>query len=129
MAVLALAGCGESTDYVNDPRPPAPIDVSAAISEEKVTVSPDTFGAGPITLIIANLTDDTQKVTVQTDDLSNEAGIKQTSSAINPQGTATLKVDVGQGRYTVSVDGAGIRPARMKVGRDRPSSQDQLLQP
>jgi anti-sigma28 factor (negative regulator of flagellin synthesis) len=128
-AALALAGCGSESDYANDPRPPTPINISASISPDKVTVSPQQFGAGPVTFLIANLTDDTQTVTVETQDLAQKAGIKQTSSVINPQGTATLKVDVAEGEYTVSVDSASIQEAHISVGAERESSQDQLLQP
>lgn len=127
--VMVLSGCGSEEDYANEPRPPAPINISAAISPSKVTVAPSAFGAGPITLIIANLTDESQRLTLETQELSKEAGIKQQSSLINPMGTATLKVDVGEGTYVVRVDRKGIREARVKVGTERASSQDQLLQP
>ena len=128
-AAMALAGCGSESDYKNDPRPPTPINISAAISPEKVTVSPQEFGAGPVTFLIANLTDDTQEVTVETADLANTAGIKQTTSPINPQGTATLKVDVKAGEYVVRTKSTSIREAHITVGAERPSSQDTLLQP
>lgn len=129
LLALALTSCGSESDYKNDPRPPTPISVSAAISDSKVTVSPAKFGAGPVTFLIANLTDDTQQVTVETRDLSDQAGIKQSSSVINPQGTATLKVDIKEGDYVVSVKENTIREARLTVGAERESSQDQLLQP
>jgi ABC-type glycerol-3-phosphate transport system substrate-binding protein len=129
LAALALAGCGSESDYANDPRPPSPINISAAISPDKVTVSPAKFGAGPVTFLIANLTDDTQEVTVETADLASEAGIKQTTSPINPQGTATLKVDVKEGEYVVRTKSSSIREAHITVGAERPSSQDTLLQP
>jgi hypothetical protein len=128
-AALALAGCGSESDYANDPRPPTPINISAAISPDKITVSPKQFGAGPVTFLIANLTDDPQTVTVETQDLAQKAGIRQTSSVINPQGTATLKVDVKEGEYTVSVKSGTIQEAHLSVGAERKSSQDQLLQP
>ena len=70
-----------------------------------------------------------QELTIETQDLSQSAGIKQTSAVINPQGTGTLKVDVPQGQYVVSVTGDSIQDAQVKVGSDRESSQDQLLQP
>jgi hypothetical protein len=124
-----LVSCGSESDYKNDPRPPTPINISAAISPDKVTVSPPQFGAGPVTFLIANLTDDTQEVTVETEDLSDKAGIKQTTSPINPQGTATLKVDVKQGDYVVRTKSTSIREAHIKVGAERASSQDTLLQP
>lgn len=129
VAAWALAGCGGESDYANEPRPPAPINVSASISPDKVTVSPSEFGAGPITLLIANLTEETQQVTIETRELSKEAGIQQTSSVINPRGTATLKVDVPEGDYVVRVDRPGIDEATVSVGDERASSQDQLLQP
>ncbi len=129
VAAAALLACGGEEDYANEPRPPAPINVSAAISPSKVTVSPDEFGAGPITLLIANLTDEDQRVTLETRDLAQESGIRQQSAVINPQGTGTLKVDVEEGTYVVSVDREGIREATLKVGSERPSSQDELLQP
>ena len=129
-ATLVVVGCGTEDDYANEPRPPSPINISAAITPEKVTVSPQRFGAGPIVLIVANQTDDPQRVTLETDELAGDTGgIKQSTAPINPDGTATLKVDVREGRYQVSVDGAGIRAARVSVGDERESAQNELLQP
>ena len=129
-ATLALAGCGSDPDYANDPRPPSPINVTAAITDDEITVSPREFGAGPIVLIIANETQDTQRVTLETDELAGkQGGIKQSTAPINPDGTATLKVDVRQGEYQVSTDGEGIQPAKVTVGKKRESAQNDLLQP
>jgi hypothetical protein len=126
----AIAGCGGGEDYANDPRPPTPVNITAAITQQKVTVSPGRVGAGPVVLIIANETPEAHRVTVETDVLgASEGGIRQSTSPINPDGTATLKIDMRRGRYTVRVDGDGISSARLKVGAPRPSSQDQLLQP
>jgi hypothetical protein len=125
----AVGGCGGGSDYANDPRPPTPINVTAAITGDKVTVSPGDIGAGPVVIIIANETQQAHRVTVETDELgASSGGIKQQTGPINPQGTGTLKLDMKTGRYTVTVDG-GISGARLKVGKDRPSSQDTLLQP
>ena len=50
-----LAGCGGSGgDYSNEPRPPAPINVTAAVTDQRISVSPKSFGAGPIVLIVSN---------------------------------------------------------------------------
>jgi N-acetylglucosamine kinase-like BadF-type ATPase len=126
----AVASCGGGSDYANDPRPATPINVTAAVTDHKVTVSPDGIGAGPVVIIIANETQEAHRVTVETDELgASSGGIKQETGPINPQGTGTLKLDMKTGRYTVSVDGGSISDARLKVGKDRPSSQDQLLQP
>jgi len=130
VAVAALPGCGGSDDdYANNPRPPAPINVTAAITEERVSVSPQEFGAGPVVFIIANQTDEAQAVTLETDELGGEeAGIRQTTSPINPDGTATLKVDMREGTYAVRA-GDGIRAAELSVGSERESAQNELLQP
>lgn len=130
VAALALVGCGSGSDYANNPRPPAPINVSAAITRDKVTVSPRDFGAGPITVTIANETKQAHRLTIASDELgASSPGIKQSTGPINPGGTATLKVDVREGGYEVSVDEGGIKPARLTVSSERPSAQNQLLQP
>lgn len=130
-AAALLSGCGGgSSDYANKPRPPAPINVTAAISDEKVSVSPEEFGAGPVVFIIANQTDDDQVVTLETDELGGDnPGIRQTTSPINPRGTATLKVDMREGTYEVSVKSGAIEAAALSVGQARESAQNELLQP
>ena len=51
-------GCGgEETDYANQPRPPATILITARIGDERISVSPREFGAGPIELIVSNQTE------------------------------------------------------------------------
>ena len=47
LASALVAGCGASNDYKNEPRPPAPIVVTASINKQAVAVSPQRFGAGP----------------------------------------------------------------------------------
>jgi len=136
LAALAVAssavavGCGEEDDYANNPRPPEPIVVSASINEGKVSVSPRRFGAGPITLIVANETQRAQEITLQTDEVGgSEPGIEQRTGPINPGDTASLKADLREGTYRVAVDGDDIAPAALNVGAERPSAQNQLLQP
>jgi hypothetical protein len=130
LVTAALPGCGSDEDYANNPRPPAPINVTAAVTDRGITVSPDTFGAGPVVFIIANQTGSAQEVTIETDELGgSEPGIRQTTSAINPSGTATLKVDMREGDYEMRAGGGGIDPAPITVEDQRPSSQNELLQP
>jgi hypothetical protein len=125
---LSASGCGsDNTSYKNTPRPPAPINVTAAITDSQIKVSPQRFGAGPIILIISNQSSDAQSVTFQTG--SRDRGLRQTTSAINPAGTAQLQITVGQGTYEVSVEDHRIRPASLRVGKRRPSAQNDLLQP
>ena len=129
LAAALLTGCGGGDDdYANNPRPPAPINVTAAITDRGITVSPTEFGAGPVVFIIANQTDEATKVTLESD-TSGGPGIKQTTSPINPDGTASLKVDMKTGNYEVRVDADKIDPATLVVGAARTSAQDELLQP
>ena len=134
-ATLAATGsvsgaCGAETDYANTPRPPSPINVTAAITDDRVRISPRSFGAGPIVLIIANQSRRSQEFTLETDGGPNgPPGIRQTSSAVNPRGTAELKVDVEPGAYKLSVKSQGVEPAAFRVAKTRPSAQNELLQP
>jgi hypothetical protein len=124
----SASGCGsDNTSYKNTPRPPAPINVTAAITDSQIKVSPRRFGAGPIVLIISNQSSDAQAVTFETG--GGGAGIRQTTSAINPAGTAQLQIDLRQGTYELSVGDRSIRPASVRVGRRRASAQNELLQP
>ena len=125
-----IAGCGGEEDYANEPRPPTPINVTAAITDDRISISPQTFGAGPVVLIVSNQTDEPQTVTVETEELGgNQPGLRERSNPINPRGTGTLKVNVREGDYAVSVRGGGIEPANVRVGSRRKSAQDELLQP
>jgi hypothetical protein len=129
-AAALLAGCGSSDDYANKPRPPSPINVTSVITTRAVTVSPKSFGAGPVVFIIANQTTKPQQVTLETHELGgSQPGIRQTTSPIGPMGTATLKVDMRQGTYVLRTSGAAIRPATVGVRGRRPSAQNDLLQP
>ena len=129
-AVVALAGCGANADSRTDPRPPAPIVLTASISDQRVSVSPRRFGAGPISLIVTNQTKTAQRVTLESVDAAGQGpGLKQETAPISPRDTATLKADVEPGRYTVHVAGDAIDPAALRVGPERESAQNDLLQP
>jgi len=127
-AALGAAGCGSSTSYKNDPRPPSPIVVSASIGKSGVSVSPAKIGAGPISLLVVNQTDTSQRVTLERTEVDKTA-FQQQTSPINPHGTASLKADLDEGTYTVKVDGGAIKAAKVEVGAARPSAQNDLLQP
>ena len=135
MLVAALltcgaAGCGGEEDYANRPRPPAPINVTAAISEKKLSVSPQRFGAGPIVIIVSNQTPEPQNLTIETEELGgSQPGLRESSGRIGPHGTATMQVNVRQGTYQVSARGGGLEPASIEVGKPRPSAQNEVLQP
>jgi hypothetical protein len=125
-----LIGCGDTSSHKNRLKPPEPINVTASVSNKKVSVSPNAFGAGPIVLIITNQTSRQQNVTLETSALNGKPGIKQSTGPIVPEGgTAQLQVDVTQGNYKLSTDDDSVSPAKIAVGSSRPSSQNELLQP
>jgi hypothetical protein len=125
-----LAGCGGGTDYKNNPRPPAPLNITASVSDRGIAVSPTSFGAGPIVLIVTNQTTASQEITLESDELgASKPGVTQTTEPINPRGTGQLQVNVTEGTYRVRAANADIAPAQITVGPERQSAQNQLLQP
>ena len=129
---MAVVGCGASDDYANDPRPPAPINVAVSVKRDAVNVSPSHVGAGPARLIVTNLTAHSRDVEVTAPAGSSRGCVEADTSSgpINPRGTAHLAVDLRQGECLIAVRGDhSTRPARLTVGRERPSAQDVLLQP
>jgi hypothetical protein len=128
VALLAAAGCGNDKSYKNDPRPPTTLVIAAAILPDKVSVSPTSFGAGPISLTVANETDASQRVSIVRR-INGQSQANEQTGPINPHDTATLKADVDRGRYEIRVEGAGIAPAKLTVGPERKSAQNDLLQP
>ena len=132
VAVLVLVGCGDddAADYGNKPRPPAPINVTAAIDPDRVRVSPRTFGSGPVVIIVSNQSGAPQTVTFETDEIGGESGgIRRSTQEIASRSTGQLKVDPPEGTYRLGTDAADITPARLEVGKRRRSAQDDLLQP
>jgi hypothetical protein len=125
-AAGGIAGCGDD-DHANRERPPATINVTAAIADGRVHVSPRAFGAGPIRVIISNQTASEQALTFATG--GDASGVTETSEPIDPAGTATLELDVTEGDYEVTTDDRKLKPAAVRVGAPRPSAQNELLQP
>jgi hypothetical protein len=127
VGALAAAGCGEREEHANRDRPPSSINVTAAIADGRIHVSPRKFGAGPIRLIVSNQTTSAQAVTLETG--GGDAGVTGTTGPITPAGTGTLEVDVPEGEYELSTDDRKVEPAAVKVGAARPSAQNELLLP
>jgi hypothetical protein len=63
------------------------------------------------------------------DEAGQGPGLKQETAPISPRDTATLKADVDPGRYSVHVAGDAIAAAALRVGPERKSAQNDLLQP
>jgi hypothetical protein len=118
---LLLAGCG-AEEFPNDPRPPAPIEVSARVDSNRVQVSPDKFGAGLVNFTVANLSSSPVRF--------NVTGPTEGSTVeIQPGAPDYLKMNLKEGTYEVSASKAKIRPATIEVGPERSSSQNKLLEP
>lgn len=120
-AALAISACGDE-DFENNPRPPAPIELSALISDGAVKVSPaNGIGAGPATITISNQTDDPARLVFEgpTDDSSDQ---------IIAGGTGSMKMNLAEGDYTISA-GDGGPTENLSVGPERSSSQNDLLLP
>jgi hypothetical protein len=121
-AALALAGCGEE-DFENNPRPPAPIALSALINDRAVVVSPSNVGAGLATITVSNQSADPATLT-----LSGPNDIA--SDEILPGNTATVKGELREGEYDVSAgENTAAGGETLVVGPERPSSQNELLLP
>jgi hypothetical protein len=127
VGALGVAGCGEREDHANRDRPPVSINVTAAIADGRIHVSPRRFGAGPIRLIVSNQTAAEQALTLETG--GNASGVTQTTQPIRPSGTATLEVDVSEGDYELTSSDGGVKAAAVQVGAPRESAQNELLLP
>jgi hypothetical protein len=120
-AALAISACGED-DFENNPRPPAPIELSALINDTQVRVRPaKDVGAGPATITISNQSDDPARLVF-------EGPTDNSSDPIIAGGTGSMKLNLAEGEYTVST-GEGGASEQLSVGPERPSSQNDLLLP
>ncbi len=127
LCVVALVGCGDD-DFKNRPRPAAALELTGVIQKDKVTVSPSSFGAGPVLLTISNQTKEAHTVTLEGESLRERVG------PINPLDTATIQANVESGTYEVRAGSSQavveeIQPAELDVGESRGDSNDQLLLP
>jgi hypothetical protein len=124
--LVAFAGCGGDDDFANDPRPAAPIVVTAKVDDQKVAVSPDEFGAGLVNFTVSNQSDDPVSLTL----VGPAPEDNQESGEIPPGGVGNLKADVSEGDYEVNGgERSDAKPAQVTVGPERPSSSDELLLP
>jgi hypothetical protein len=130
LIVVAGAGCGSSERYDNADRPPAPVNVSISLTPGRIAVSPTTIGAGPVVLLIANESGRSRELTLTAPGAAGGCVDGDASSGpIHPQGTARVQLSLVEGACTVGVDDGRLPPARLAVGPERPSAQDDLLAP
>ncbi len=126
IGVLAV-GCGDE-DFENKPRPPVPEELTGVIQEQKVTVSPNRVGAGPILITVSNQTKDAHTLTLEGESVRERVG------PINPLDTATIQKTLRPGHYELRAGSSEavpkeIKPAELVVGQPRPNSNDKLLLP
>jgi len=138
LAGLVVAGCGGGTTFANQPRPPAPVNVTVYVNNDRVSVSPASIGAGPVVFIVTNQAGNAESLAIAPASSSSQP--LADTGPINPQGTAEVTVSFTPGTYTVSTGGSGateaslaaapgIRPASFSVGAPRSSASNQLLEP
>ncbi|HMI80820.1 MAG TPA: hypothetical protein VK480_03445 [Solirubrobacterales bacterium] len=145
--VALLAGCGESR-HANEQRPQVSTRVSVTISSKEVIVQPVAVGTGPdatqeipqnqdhpeppietkrpldVTFVAANQTATDIRLLVQ------GGGESARSETIFARSPGIFQVDLPTGSYTVTaVNMPEARPAHLKVGSYRASSQNDVLLP
>ena len=128
--VAVAPGCGED-DFENKPRPPVPEELTGVIQPDKVTVSPNKFGAGPVLITLSNQTSDAHTVTLES---LGGGTVKERIGPVNPQDTATIQKTLSPGSYEVRAGSdvavpKEIQPAVLTVGRERRDSNNRLLLP
>jgi hypothetical protein len=135
VGALAVSACGATSKGATTPRPPAPVNLTVYIDNSRVSLSPSRVGAGPVAFIITNQASQAESLAILP--AGNAGGQALANTApINPQATAQVTVNfTSPGTYALSTGGAGdgsstsIRSASLHVGKPRPSSNNQLLQP
>jgi hypothetical protein len=126
--VAAVAvGCG-GQDFKNNPRPAAAIELTGVIQADKVTISPNKVGAGPVTITISNQTHDAHTITLTGESINEQVG------PVNPLDTATIQKTLQEGSYEVKAGSSHavaheIKPARLSIGKKRASSSNETGQP
>lgn len=134
---LLAAGCGGGAHFANKSRPPTPVDSTVYVNDARVSVSPNSIGAGPVVFTITNQASRTETLTFQR---AASGSAVASSAPINPQTTTQVTVYFKQGDYTVATTDAGgtqaakatpssIRAATLHIGPPRPNSNGALLQP
>jgi hypothetical protein len=140
LAAAIVTGCGGGTHFANRARPPAPVNLTVYINDQRVSVSPTTVGAGPVLFIITNQSGNAQSLAVTSSGGSASQPLADTGP-ISPQATAQLPVNLNTpGEYTVGIAAnnsteaaastpTGIQPALIHVGSPRSNSNNELQQP
>jgi hypothetical protein len=129
---FAATGCGGG-NFQNKPSPAVPIELTGVIQKAKVTISPGEVGAGPILITISNQTNDAHTVILEGESRRSNR-VEERVGPINPLDTATLQRALAPGSYEIRAGSRAavpreIAPARLRVGRERADSNDEVLRP
>ena len=129
LALLAVlvGGCG-GEDFKNEARAPIREALTGVIQDDAVTVSPSKLGAGPVEITISNQTDVAHSITLEGDSVVEREG------PVAPGDTATIQKTLEPGSYEVKAGSSKavvkeIRPAVLRIGKERPNSNNDLLLP
>src|SRR5437763_12974626 len=101
---LLAAGCGGGARFANKSRPPTPVDTTVDINHARVSVSPNSIGAGPVVFTITNQASRTETLKFQR---AGGGSAVASSAPINPQTTTQVTVDFTQGDYMVTTTNPG----------------------
>jgi hypothetical protein len=122
--VVGISGCGED-DFENDPRPPSPVELTAAIDKKSVSIAPSDPAAGLVVITVSNQTEETTQLV-----LDGPGEDDPVSGEIEPLGTGTIKAALEEGEYQAFAGNSEtIEPAPITVGPPGESSQNDLLLP
>ena len=127
IAAAIAAGCGDE-DFKNEARAPIREALTGVIQNDKVTVSPSKLGAGPVEITISNQTKADHTVTLEGESIVERQG------PVAPGDTLTIQKTLTQGSYEVKAGSEKavpreIRPAVLKIGKERKNSNNDLLLP
>jgi hypothetical protein len=127
IAAAIVAGCGDE-DFKNEARAPVREALTGVIQNDKVTVSPARLGAGPVEITISNQTKMNHTVTLEGESIVERQG------PVEPGATVTIQKTLAQGSYEVKAGTekavrTEIRPAVLKIGKERKNSNNDLLLP
>jgi hypothetical protein len=139
VGALAAGGCGASGGGVSRPSPPVSINLTVYINDSRVSLSPDSVGAGPVVFIVTNQAGSAESLTLLPAGAPAAQPLASTGP-INPRGTALMKVDLdapGDYSLTTAVNGGigappgttGVQAAALHIGPTRQSGSNDLLQP
>jgi hypothetical protein len=136
VTTLIVSACGSAGgESPSAARPANPVNLSVYVNDSKVSVSPATVGAGPITFVVTNQASHAESLAI-----SMGGSTLASTAPINPQGTTQVSVNFRPGKYTIATGAQGkndaqlstqssIRPASIHIGRERDSSNNSVLQP